>query len=288
MTDQAENLRRKLAGSQQQNIAKTICFISGKGGVGKSNIALNFAIKLQQARNKVLLIDFDIGMGNIDVLLGISSKNTLADLFEKGLPIKEIINSGPKNLDFISGGSGLTNIFTLNNEKKDYFYNQYNNLVRDYDYIIFDMGAGVTDDSMYFILAADECIVVITPEPTSITDGYGMIKHVVKNQPNMPIYVVMNRCQSKTTGRKAVQKFEQVIWQFLKKKIKIIGILPNDQLVPISVMRQMPFVLLNNRAPIKVAMVEMVKKYLSDKNNIQNQDETLSFIQKLKALIRKR
>jgi len=288
MTDQAENLRQKLTIKQRQKSAKTLCFISGKGGVGKSNVALNFAIELQQQRKKVLLIDLDIGMGNIDVLLGISSEKTIADLFEKGVPVSEVTNTSPKGVDFISGGSGLKTIFNLDKQKRETFFMQYNKLVGEYDYIIFDIGAGVTEDSMHFILAADECIVVITPEPTSITDGYGMIKHVVTNQPDMPIYVVMNRSRTEVSGRKASRKFKQVIWNFLKKDIKTIAILPDDKFVSMAVMKQVPFVLLNKRAPITIAMRNMVKNFLATHSPDTNQEISLSFIQKLKALIKER
>lgn len=288
MADQAENLRRKLNMKQKRKSAKTLCFISGKGGVGKSNVALNFAIELRQKRKRILLIDFDIGMGNIDVLLGVSSRKTIADLFNEELPIQEVINVGPDGLEYISGGSGLKTIFNLNESKREAFFTQYNDLTLEYDYIIFDMGAGVSESSMHFILAADECIVIVTPEPTSITDGYGMIKHVVNNQPNMPIYVVMNRSQTDISGRKAIRRFTHVIWEFLKVDTQVLGILPYDKLVPNAVMKQTPFVLLNSRAPISKGIKNMVANYLSNTSYDESQQTTSSFIHKLKALLKER
>src|SRR5699024_11792538 len=137
-----------------------------------------FAIELQQQRKKVLLIDLDIGMGNIDVLLGISSEKTIADLFEKGVPVSEVTNTSPKGVDFISGGSGLKTIFNLDKQKRETFFMQYNKLVGEYDYIIFDIGAGVTEDSMHFILDADECIVVIAPAHQLVTVWSGAVSLV--------------------------------------------------------------------------------------------------------------
>lgn len=287
MTDQAENLRRQLTLKHNRKSAKTLCFISGKGGVGKSNVALNFAIKLHQSKAKVLLIDFDIGMGNIDVLQGVSSNKTIADLFDKGIPLNEMINFAPSGVDYVSGGSGLNTIFNLEKYKRDIFFKQYDKLEQEYDYIIFDMGAGVSENSLYFILAADECIVVVTPEPTSITDGYGMIKHVVNKRQNMPIYVVMNRSRTNLSGRNAVRKFKQVIWEFLNKDIEVIGILPDDKLVQTAVIKQIPFILLNQKAPISKAMDEMVKNYLSNRVH-SSKRKTISFIEKLKVLIKER
>src|SRR5699024_12588218 len=117
MTDQAENLRRQLTLKHNRKSAKTLCFISGKGGVGKSNVALNFAIKIHQSKAKVLLIDFDIGMGNIDVLQGVSSNKTIADLFDKVIPLNEMINVALSGVDYVSGRSVLYIIINLDNYK---------------------------------------------------------------------------------------------------------------------------------------------------------------------------
>lgn len=287
MHDQAESLRQKLANANDKQLTKTISFISGKGGVGKSNIALNFALTLCQEDKKVLLIDFDIGMGNIDILMGRSTEISMIDMFEAGLPMSDIIQQGPNELDFISGGYGLTRIFELNQDNRDHFFREYDVMMQSYDFIIFDMGAGVTEDSLFFILASDECIVITTPEPTSITDGYSMIKHIVNNQPNMPIYIVMNRHMSETSGVETLKRFEKVVWKFLRKKITIIGNHPSDQTVQEAVLRQVPFILLNKRSAISRSMRTMVENYLNDKS-IDSEPATLSFIQKLKGFIRKR
>ena len=287
MNDQAEGLRRKLAAMNKKQSAKTIAFISGKGGVGKSNIALSFSFALLDKHKKVLLIDFDIGMGNIEILLGTSTNKSIVDMFEASLSLEDIIHHGPDNLDFISGGFGLTRIFELDQEKREHFLTQFQYLMEIYDFIIFDMGAGVTEDSMFFILASDECIVLTTPEPTAITDGYGMIKHVVNNAPSKPIYVVMNRSETKKTGIQALQRFQQVCQRFLKKEIALIGNLPNDNWVQEAVTKQVPFILLNKRAPISKAVMEMADNYLSSKT-VNNEKTSLSFVQKLRGFIRKR
>src|SRR5690625_5265006 len=167
MHDQAERLRHKLSPNKKQ--AKTIAFASGKGGVGKSNTALNFAIELQDRNFSVLLVDLDIGMGNIDILLGSSSKYTIINFFTEFIPIHGIIESGPKGLSYIAGGANLNDMMHLDDDKLDYFFKQYNMLANTYDYIIFDLGAGITDAILSFILAADECFIITTPEPTAIT-----------------------------------------------------------------------------------------------------------------------
>src|SRR5699024_11072489 len=137
MDDQAAKLRQKLQKLSPQHTAKTIAIVSGKGGVGKSNIALNFALSLTKSEKKVLLIDLDIGMGNIDVLLGKTSKYSIVNMFENNLSIYDIIEIGPLSLSYVAGGNGQDHIFHLSNQKFQYFLTQLEQLFSEYDYIIF-------------------------------------------------------------------------------------------------------------------------------------------------------
>src|SRR5699024_11791712 len=141
MVDQAEKLRNQI--NMQPN-AKTIAVISGKGGVGKSNTVRNFSIELQKQGKKVLLFDLDIVMCNVDILLGKDAEHSIVDLFYDFMPIHDIIEIGPKGLSYIAGGSSLNNLIAIDKYKLDYFFKQYELVVKDYDYIFFDMGAGVT------------------------------------------------------------------------------------------------------------------------------------------------
>lgn len=283
MNDQAENLRRRLENDGEIEEGKTIAVVSGKGGVGKSNTALNFSLGLQEKGKKVLLFDLDVGMGNIDILLGIQTKYTIVDMFNKSMNIHDIIEVGPKGLSYIAGGTGLNDFFTLDQAKINYFYEQYNKLVKMFDYILFDLGAGASNDSMVFVLAADECLVVTTPEPTAITDAYSMIKFIVKERPNMPILVIMNRSLNQKDGRQALQRFENVIQQFLNRKVRKIGILPDDQLVSTAVIRQTPYLLLDGRAAISRAIRLIVQNYLTNSDELDSESkEPFSFVRKLK------
>src|SRR5690625_2101589 len=236
--DQAAHLRRKINHTNKKNHGKTISIVSGKGGVGKSNIAINFSLELMNNRKKVLLFDLDVGMGNIDILLGLQAEYTVIDMLEKRLSVYDIIEHGPYNLAYIAGGSAINKLFSMDEAEANYFLEQYNELQHDYDYIIFDMGAGATNESMFFILASDECFAVTTPEPTSITDAYGMIKHIVNYKPKMPIYIIMNRCSTQKNGQKAMNRFRQVISRFLHIDGHPMGVLPHDKIVSMAVMRQ--------------------------------------------------
>lgn len=286
MTDQASSLRRKMQ-QHKGTKAKTIAIVSGKGGVGKSNTALNMAIELQQRGNKVLLFDLDIGMGNIDILLGVYAKHTIIDMFNNLAPIQEIIEIGPKGLAYISGGSSVAEFFALSEERMHYFYGQYEMLTYAYDYIIFDLGAGVSRDSLYFTLASDECIVVTTPEPTALTDAYGMIKHIINNRSNMPIYVIMNRCRRQKECINTVHQFKQIIKRFLNRDVHLLSILPEDKFVSRAVVKQVPYIILNKNAPASKAMKQMIDQYLVHPS-FTNTNIPFSFIQRIKQLMTER
>lgn len=284
MNDQAMNLRLKLQQSRDPKQATTISIVSGKGGVGKSNFALNFSLELLKTGKKVLLFDLDVGMGNIDILLGLNASKTIIDMFDQQLKIHDIIENGPNNLSYIAAGNGLSSFFDLDDNKKDYFLEQYKELVSLYDYIIFDMGAGASQESLFFIVSSDECIVITTPEPTSITDAYGMIKHIVNNQGKMPIYVVMNRSLTQKSGKKALERFQRVISQFLHIEIHQMGILPYDRTVSTAVIRQIPYSILNENAAISKAIRQIVANY-SQRAFTTNKKETTSFVKRLKQLL---
>lgn len=281
--DQASNLRKKISLSNNKNKAKTISVISGKGGVGKSNISINFSLQLIEEGYKVLLIDFDVGMGNVDILLGLNAHYTIVDMIENKLSIFHIVETGPEGLSYIAGGSGLNQLFTMNHHDLEYFYKEYELLIEEFDYIIFDMGAGLSENMMFLILASDECIVVTTPEPTSITDSYGMIKHIVNNDREMPIYVVMNRSSSQKSGIKALKRFQHVIANFLNTNINAIGVLPEDKIVKEAVIRQTPFTILSKRSRITNSIKQMTVNYLTNANQLELKPN--SFIQKLKHLM---
>ncbi|MFD1850363.1 MinD/ParA family protein [Oceanobacillus bengalensis] len=288
INDQAARLRRQIENNKNPKQAKTLCIISGKGGVGKSNIAVNFSLELINNGKKVLLIDLDVGMGNVDILLGLHAKKTIFDMFHENLLIHDIIEVGPNNLAYIAGGSGLQDFFSMDENKKSFFITQYNELVDMFDFIIFDMGAGIQAESLFFILSADECIVVTTPEPTSITDAYSAIKHVISNQRNMPIYVIMNRSISKKSGKQALNRFSGVIEQFLQIKVRQLGILPDDKAVVQSVIKQVPYLLLNERSDVSKALKELTFNYLSDGEGMDKDRSASSFVKKLKQYLMER
>jgi flagellar biosynthesis protein FlhG len=288
MRDQAESLRMLVNRMEKGTDTKTIAVISGKGGVGKSNFSLNFSLMLCKRGYTVLLFDMDIGMGNIDILLGQSSHITIIDMFNKGLSIRELIKKGPENLAFIAGGTGLTNIFTMNDDRINYFIDQLQSVSREYDYIIFDMGAGISEGYLHLLMAVHEIFVITTPEPTAITDAYATMKYIHMLEKNIPFYLIVNRAQTDKEGRETLIRLTNAMKQFLGKEITKLGMLPEDQAVSKAVIRQTPFLLLDPATKVSRAMAEITDRYLLKKTDAEMTTHSFNFFAKLRRFFLER
>ncbi|WP_223066790.1 MinD/ParA family protein [Paenibacillus caui] len=249
MKDQAESLRAMIQSMEQpqpeagrsQCTAKIITVSSGKGGVGKSNFTLNLALSLKTYGKKVLLFDADIGMANIDVLMGVRPKYSLYHLLKREKTVSEIIEYGEGGLPFIAGGSGLTELFTLSDQDLHYFTGQIEEIAAEMDYILFDTGAGLSKETFQFIAAADECFVVTTPEPTSITDAYALIKVVSGSRPDVKFKLMINRVADEKEARFVADKIKLAARRFLNMEIALLGYIRDEAYVMNSVKRQIPF-----------------------------------------------
>ncbi|WP_449540026.1 MinD/ParA family protein [Ferdinandcohnia sp. Marseille-Q9671] len=283
MIDQATALRNKLAMiNNNQEQPKTIAVISGKGGVGKSNLSLNFSIALSKFGKKVLLFDMDIGMGNIDILMGVTAHHTIVDLFEKNLSIHDLLIKGTEGIDYIAGGNGLPNLFKLDDKKSEYLIEQLQFVLKDYDYVLFDMGAGMTEENVKFLMAMDEIFIVTTPEPPSITDAYSAMKYLCMFDQSIPFYLLVNRAESEAEGFQTMKRLKQVVLQFLVKEINTLGVLLDDKTVQKAVTHQVPFLLYSPKSLVSKSLQEICKNYL-EQNKVQiiDQNHHVSFISKL-------
>jgi len=244
--DQAKRLREKVRQSKslkEQRRTRIVAVTSGKGGVGKSNFALNFALSLVNQKKKVLIFDVDLGFANVDVLLGRSPRETIATMLEKGLSVWDIIEEGPNGLLFISGGTGFNDLFRLDETKLNIFFSELSTLQGHVDYIILDTGAGLSTENLRFILAADDVILVTTPEPTAMTDAYAVVKMVHSKDRNVHMKLIINQCTSEKEGNQTADNFKRVTEQFLNKQIDTLGFIPSDVHVTSSVKKQIPFFL---------------------------------------------
>lgn len=256
MEEQAEELRElmkndiheKKAASPDKNAHKTriIAITSGKGGVGKTNISVNMAIAYAQIGKKVILIDGDLGMANVNVLLNVVPTYNLMHVINKKKTMKEIILDTEFGIKFIAGANGFSKIANLSVQELDDFAKQFSSLGTA-DIIIIDTGAGIANNVLQFVAAADEVYVVTTPEPTAITDAYGIIKIITTEVVDHPINLklLVNRVHSADEGKRISERIITIVGQFLGYKVDYIGFVYDDPVVQASVIRQKPFIVVN-------------------------------------------
>lgn len=243
--DQAEKLRKIVKEqSSPRHISRVITVTSGKGGVGKSSIAVNLAIALSRLGKRVVIIDADFGLANIEVMLGIRPTYNLADLMFRGKNLSDIITQGPENIGFISGGSGIQELTNLSKDQIIYLIRKLVELDQSVDIIIIDTGAGITDSVLEFVAASSEILLVATPEPTSITDAYALLKTVNRKSDfsidDTVIKIISNRVTPDEDGEEIYKKLSIVVTRFLKLKLEYLGHIPIDNTVSKAVMRQRP------------------------------------------------
>ncbi|HCM91593.1 MAG TPA: MinD/ParA family protein [Lachnospiraceae bacterium] len=253
--DQASQLRNIIkmnAQVQQRPTARVITVTSGKGGVGKSNVSINLAVQLRKLGQRVIIFDADFGLANIEVMFGAIPRHNLGDLIYQGKNIREIITEGPMDIGFISGGSGIAGLTNLGRDYINYLIQNLAELDMLADVIIIDTGAGISDAVIEFLVASGEVLLVTTPEPTSITDSYSLLKalnrHVRFSREMTAIKVIANKVRSPEEGQQLYNKLNAVVSRYLKIPIRYLGHVPEDPQLVKAVMQQTPISIDNPNA----------------------------------------
>ncbi|WP_342600702.1 MinD/ParA family protein [Psychrobacillus sp. FSL H8-0483] len=283
MRDQAEELRMRMLQSQNK-LGRSIAVVSGKGGVGKSNFSTNFTTTLSGIGKKVVLIDMDIGMGNVHILLGKTTPSNLKDYLVGEKTIEEVLFEGPNNLQYISGGSGLSGVMEWTEEMFSRLIQAFEYLQKNYDYIVFDMGAGATSQALDLLVSVDDIIVISTAEPTSITDAYSMMKYIYYKDPDKNFFLLCNRAFSEEEGIDTTSRLELAMSRFLSKEVFVLGTLPEDPVVRKSVKEQVPFSILYPNAEITKKMKQIVNRFTDYKLEEEPTSKQSKFISRLKSL----
>ncbi len=263
--DQAEQLRNIIkANSQSQKpLARIIAVTSGKGGVGKSNTSINLAIQFRKMGKRVIILDADFGLANIEVMFGAVPKYNLYDLIYQGKSIQEIITWGPMEVGFISGGSGIAGMANLSKDYLGYIVQNLAQLDNIADIIIVDTGAGISDAVLEFLVASGEILLVTTPEPTSITDSYSLLKalnrHPRFSSEMSQIKMLANRVEQEGEGKSLYDKLNTVVFRYLKLPMSYLGEIPQDGKLSRAVMQQTPVSLKDPEARSSLAYERIAK-----------------------------
>lgn len=276
MADQAETLRELMKNRQGESqnatatiepevkgVSKTriIAVASGKGGVGKTNISANLAITYAKLGKKVVILDADLGLANVNVILGIIPKFNLYHVIRKQKTIKDIIYDTEYGIKLVAGASGFSRIANLSEEERQEFISSFTEL-EGADIIIVDTSAGVSESVLSFLEAADDVIIVTTPEPTAITDAYGIIKVMSTeiDRTDLSIKLIVNRTQSVIEGKKVATRVINIAGQFLNQKIDYLGCVYDDIAVQNCVRKQKPFTVFEPKSKASISLERLVHR----------------------------
>ncbi|PNV75740.1 MinD/ParA family protein [Leptospira inadai] len=284
--DQATQLRKLTEGntslklvSSTKPMTKIIAIASGKGGVGKSTISVNLAISMAKAGQRVLVFDGDLGLANVNVILGIIPKYNLYHVVKGHKSLKDIIIQAPEGVDIIAGASGYSQLANLNDTQRNNLIKGFADL-ESYDYMIIDTGAGISSNVIGLTLPADDVIVVTTPEPTAIIDSYGLIKAIVSQSRDKNLKMVVNRVRSAIEGKKVADRVIDISGQFLEVRVENLGFIFQDDEVEKSIREQKPYIIHSPKSKAAACLNRITYSLLNQEMDSQEDSGIGGFFKK--------
>lgn len=262
-------------------LARTIAITSGKGGVGKTHLAANLAIKLARSGKRVMVLDADLGLANLDIVLGVRPRYSLANVIRGEKSLKDVVFEGPEGVKIIAGGSGLEELADLDDEARLELLSAMEQVEDQVDIMIIDTGAGLSRNVLSFLRAADEIVVLSTPEPSSLADAYGVIKATARERKDVQISVVANRVWSVEEAEEVYQRLSMVSRQFLGLTLRDGGYIFEDPVVSEAVRRRSPFVMMSPESRAAGCLEEVAARFLHIETH---NSEKASFFRKVAAL----
>ncbi|MDR2476745.1 MAG: MinD/ParA family protein [Treponema sp.] len=246
---------------------RIITVTSGKGGVGKTNLSVNMALAFARIGKKVVVMDADLGLANVNVMLNMIPKYNLYHVIKRQKTIREILVETEYGISIVAGASGFSQIANMGEQERQNFIRELDTLSFA-DIIIIDTSAGVSGNVLDFIAAADDAIIVTTPEPTAITDAYGIIKIIATEYDamNMGLKLVVNRARGAAEAKNVADRMINIAGQFLSLKVDYLGFIYDDQSVPHAVLRQKPFMIVDPKCKASLCIQHLVERI--DKNKI--------------------
>lgn len=258
MADQAQNLRELVWRSN--NHAHVVAVTSGKGGVGKTNTCVNLGIALARMGKKVILLDVDLGLANVEVLLGLSSLHNIEHVIDGSKSIREVMVQAPCGLCIVPGSSGLANVADLSESARQRLLDALETLQLEADFILLDTMAGIGRNAVSFNCAADEVLLVTTPEPSAMVDAYAMLKTIHKRREDAVVRLVVNMAVNQAQAQAVANKLAGVAQQYLGRNLSCLGYIPRDPHVNQAIMRSEPFLLASPNAPASKCVEALAAK----------------------------
>ena len=222
---------------------QVICVSSGKGGVGKTSITVNVALALAQAGKRELLVDGDLGLANVDIVLGLSVKHTVRETVEEGAALADILVQIEPGFFVLPASSGVPEMASLSVEEQTYLTNALEDIMGDFDYVLIDCAAGIGESVLWFNRWADHSAVILAPDPTSMTDAYALIKVMAAQFGRREFNLIVNNVKSQKEGAELFKSMAAVLKNFLRIEPELLGVLPSDPTVSKAIRAQKPFLL---------------------------------------------
>lgn len=264
--DQADSLRQLAAsGKIAKPPLRTYAVTSGKGGVGKTNVTANLATVAARAGKRVLIIDADLGLANVEIILGVQPRYHLGDLLDKNLSVHDVLVEGPAGVMLLAAGSGVQTLTHLSEEQKRQFMHALDPIEEMFDLVLIDSGAGIGENVLFFVGAAQEAILVVSPEPTSLVDAYAAVKVLSQQAGVRTFNVIVNPVVDELAARGIFQKLTAVTSKFLEAKVRHLGYVPRDENLHRAIMAQRPVCEMFPSSPSARAIASIADRLLGDK-----------------------
>jgi flagellar biosynthesis protein FlhG len=265
--DQADSLRQLAAtGKIAKAPLKVYAVTSGKGGVGKTNLTANLATVAARMGKRVLILDADLGLANVEIVLGVKPRYHLGDLLDnKNLSITDVLVEAPSGVMLLAAGSGVQTLTNLTDEQKLRFVHALDPIEESFDLVLIDSGAGIGDNVLFFVGAAQEAILVVSPEPTSLVDAYAAVKVMSQQARVRTFNVIVNPVVDELTARGIFQKLTAVTSKFLEARVRHLGYVPRDENLHRAIMAQRPVCEMFPSSPSARAIAAIAERLLSDK-----------------------
>jgi flagellar biosynthesis protein FlhG len=294
--DQATNLRRIIKkeskkiyrfpsspadqSSSPENSPRVVAVTSGKGGVGKTNVVGNLAIAFQRMGKRVLIFDADLGLANIDIVFGLNPKHTIEDVIRGEKELSQIITEGPEGVCVIPASSGVQELAHLEDGQKINLLNEFDILNNRFDILLVDTGAGISSNVIYFNLAVQERIIVVVPEPTSITDAYALMKVMYRQHGTQNFYLLLNMVKNEKEAKSVYKHLSDVVARFMGGiSINYAGFIPWDSRLHEAVARRQPAICCYPQTSLSHSF-EVLARYFLNQANVESIDGNIKFFWK--------